>query len=92
MPKVKSTQNRSLPAKSPFPKGGCWSWGQRYFDVGDSIKWLNSDGEVRTGKVSRIKKNNFGRISYYATESRTEFVIFTESVALAQKDFRRCSP
>jgi hypothetical protein len=92
MPQVKSTQNRSLPGKSPFPKGGCWRWSHRYFDVGDSITWLNNDGEVRVAKVSRIKKNHFGRISYYAKNSRTEFVIFTESIAHAQENFRRCSP
>lgn len=54
--------------KSPLPTkvNGQWDWHKRYFDVGDEITWFSIlDDGWNKSIVTKIKANQFGRVSYY---------------------------
>jgi hypothetical protein len=79
--------------KTPLPKKGkrraLWHWGKRYFDVGDKIRWTRwifSDGRIHTGRVTQIRRNGFGRVSYRIRHRE----IMTEDIAKARGGAWRC--
>ena len=86
--KIKSM--RGLPNRTSLPSPNeLWNCHERYFDVGDTISWMpctgTQRGVIRTDKVGRVKRNMYGRISYY-TESN-ELVLMEEiREALCQKE------
>lgn len=68
-----------LPPKSPFPiEPGHEGWLRRYFDVGDTITWrpLGTHNHL-TDTVIKVKKNNYGRISYV---TKYQKLVFTEEI------------
>jgi hypothetical protein len=72
------------PDKSPWPKKGHpFHWTECYFAPGDKIKWCqNKTGTLKSGIVQRVRRNKFGRISYYA--ARQIEAILIEDVAWAE--------
>ena len=72
-----------IPEKSPPPTDGVWHWKQCYFNVGDPITWRNwHDLEPRAGKVTGIKVNRMGRVSYFVGAT----FVMIEDVSRVERD------
>lgn len=68
---------RKLPDKTKLPRSGALHWCERYFDVGDTVKWIDAAGRSGTGVITGIKRNSHGRITYYAEAG----IVFAEYIA-----------
>lgn len=61
-------------------EGEDWHWTACYFHVGDEIIWCDRKGACKISTVTKVFKNQFGRISYATKE---QDLILTEDVQKA---------
>jgi hypothetical protein len=74
--------------KYKWPKNGPWHWRRRYFNEGDIVKFCVSSTQERgKGKVTRVKTNKWGRISY---EVLGRYVLIENIVDVTGKSAKLC--
>jgi len=74
----------TIPEKVNPPTDGVWHWKHCYFHVGDPISWRNwTDIEPRAGKVTNVKANRMGRISYFCGDS---FILIEDVSRVGRED------
>lgn len=55
--KLRKPLNLYRVPKSPIPpKGTRWNWCARYFDVGETITWVDLQGHWHTGPITKVYK------------------------------------